>query len=159
MKRILVIGLPGSGKTTFARRLAARLWLPHLEADHFFWTEDFEEAPDFREKVSRAVSGGAWVFEGHFSKVKDLVLPRAEVVIWLNPAFPGVLYRYLKRHWTGPRRGGTLRWLLTHRRKSEAAFREAIQEASSKGVFTLVTQSADGETQMQSAEASNALGL
>lgn len=136
------------------------MWLPHFEADRFFWTESLEEAPDFREKVRAAVAGEAWVFEGHFTKVKDLVLPRAEAVIWLKPPFPVVLWRFLKRGWSGPKRGGTLGWLLTHRAKSEADFREAIQSAKSRGVFTLVSQSGwEGATNSQSAASSTAFGL
>jgi adenylate kinase family enzyme len=138
VKRIVVIGLPGAGKTTFARRLAAEKGLAHIEADRLFWTDGLREAPDFREKVQAAVEGDGWIFEGHFSKVKDLVLPRADEVIWLSPPFPVVLFRYLKRSFTGPRRGGTLAWLLTRRRQAVEMFQATMREAGSSGVSTRV---------------------
>ena len=35
--RIVVIGTPGAGKTTLARRIAGQLELPHIELDAINW--------------------------------------------------------------------------------------------------------------------------
>ena len=40
MERILVIGSPGSGKSTFSRALAQRKQLPLVYLDRLFWNAD-----------------------------------------------------------------------------------------------------------------------
>lgn len=160
MARLLIIGLPGAGKTQLAWRLAQELGVPHIEADRLFWISDRRENPEFRKLVRLRLEEKNWVFEGHFSKVQDIALPRAQAVIWLKPPFFVVLYRFLRRSWRHPQRGGTLSWLLTHRRSSTEIFRAAIQRASSAGLFTLTTQSGfNGLSQAQWAALRAALGL
>jgi adenylate kinase family enzyme len=160
VKRILVLGLPGSGKSTFAASLAGESGLPHVEADRLFWTADGKENPRFVDDVREAVKRDAWIFEGHFTKVRGLVLPRAEAVVWLDPPFSRVLFRGLLRKWKEPSRPGALSKLFTQRSRSLTAFRDAIQQASSRGVFTLVSHSGLGEaTHSQSEALRAALGL
>ena len=86
MRRISVIGTSGSGKTTFARRLAERAKLPHVELDALFWGPNWTPADDtlFRERVTTALSGDAWVCDGNYSSVRPMVLARADTVIWLD---------------------------------------------------------------------------
>ena len=45
MNRISVIGTSGSGKTTFANKLAEILRIPHVELDALYWEADWEPAP------------------------------------------------------------------------------------------------------------------
>ena len=47
--------------------------------------------------MGRALQGDAWVVDGNYSKVRDLVWSRAEVVVWLDFALPIVMWRLLGR--------------------------------------------------------------
>jgi len=71
MRRFVVVGSSsGAGKTTFARALAARLALPHIELDALHWQQTGWELPErevFRERVDRATSAEAWVLDGNYS--------------------------------------------------------------------------------------------
>lgn len=40
MKKILVIGSPGAGKSTFSRRLQKKINLPIIYLDQLFWRSD-----------------------------------------------------------------------------------------------------------------------
>lgn len=53
-RRIAVVGASGSGKTTFARRLAERLGIPHIELDAIHWGPDWTPArdDDFRARTA-----------------------------------------------------------------------------------------------------------
>ena len=61
-RRINVVGTSGSGKTTMARNLAARLGVPHVELDELHWGPNWTEEPDelFRERVERLLVGEGW---------------------------------------------------------------------------------------------------
>jgi adenylate kinase family enzyme len=95
--RIVVVGTSCSGKSTLARRLSARLGRPHIELDALHWGPGWTKRPDFRERVAEAVAAEAWVTDGNYSVVRDLVWPRATAIVWLNLPFPLILMRALDR--------------------------------------------------------------
>jgi adenylate kinase family enzyme len=105
-RRIVVIGTTGSGKTALARQIASRLAIPHVEIDALHWGPAWTPASTdvLRQRLAEAVRGDAWVVDGNYSKVRDLVWPRAEVVAWLDYALPVILWRLAPR---------TLRRLIT----------------------------------------------
>jgi adenylate kinase family enzyme len=84
--RILVIGSPGAGKSTLARRLARRLDLPLVHLDREFFGPGWSEPPrpDWRRQVARLVAQPRWVMDGNYGSTFDLRVPRASVVIWLD---------------------------------------------------------------------------
>lgn len=98
-QRIIVIGTTGSGKTTLAAQLAQILGIIHLELDAFYWGPDWAEAPldVFRASVALALSPRAWVADGNYSKVRDIVWGHADTVVWLDYPLPVVLGRLTKR--------------------------------------------------------------
>ena len=56
--RVVVIGIGGSGKTTFAGRLAVQLGVPHVELDSLYWLPGWtiRDHEDFREAVEQAAA-------------------------------------------------------------------------------------------------------
>ncbi len=97
--RINVVGTSGSGKTTFARAIAARLGYPHVELDALHWGPNWTEAEpaEFRTRVSEALAGERWVLDGNYSAVRDLVWPRVETLVWLDFARSVVTWRVVRR--------------------------------------------------------------
>jgi adenylate kinase family enzyme len=94
-----VVGNSGSGKTTFAKELAAALGIPHLELDSVFHQPDWQplERQLFRERVGAFTSGPAWVTDGNYSAVRDIVWDRADTVIWLDPSRGRVMRQVIGR--------------------------------------------------------------
>ena len=94
-----VVGTTGSGKTTVARRLAAHHEVPHIELDALHWGPGWTEprTDDFRARVESAISVSGWVVDGSYhGKLGDLVLERADLVVWLDPPLSTIL----RRLWT-----------------------------------------------------------
>lgn len=99
MQRININGTSGSGKTTFAARLAAKLGYPHIELDSIYHLPNWGERPteEFRELVSGIVAHDHWVIDGNYTKVFDIVWARADTVIFLDYPLPLVLWRLTRR--------------------------------------------------------------
>ena len=87
--RVLVMGTTGSGKTTVGRRIAERLGVPFVELDALNWGPNWTEMllEEFRHNVAVAASGDAWVIDGNSGKARDITLPRATTVVWLDYPF------------------------------------------------------------------------
>ncbi len=107
MRRVSVVGSTGSGKTTFAKALAAKLGVPYVELDALYWQAGWREASleEFRASVTSAIAGDAWVVDGNYwSRIDGLVWTRADAVVWLDPPFAirfaRLLWRTLRRSWT-----------------------------------------------------------
>jgi len=100
-RRISVIGSTGSGKTTFAREVARRLGVPYVELDALNWGPNWSMVPVgvFKERVARAAEGDAWVIDGNYAGrgARNLVWPRADTVIWLDPPLTVILARLFAR--------------------------------------------------------------
>jgi adenylate kinase family enzyme len=100
-RRIAVVGVSGNGKTTFARRLAARLEVPYTELDRLNhlpgWVE--ADADDLHREVEAAMSRSeGWVLDGSYmGKLGDLILRRADTIVWLDQPLWVVLPRLVKR--------------------------------------------------------------
>ena len=84
--RVVVGGISGSGKTRLARELARRLGAPHVELDAHFHREGWRGATDeeFLASVAAAVAGDRWVVDGNYTRVREVVWPRATAFVWLD---------------------------------------------------------------------------
>ena len=111
LRRTVVIGTTGSGKTTTAARLAATLSVPRVELDAINWQADWialtdTDVPLFRSRVAEAVRGDAWVVDGNYSVARDIVWPRATAIVWLNYPFGLVFSRLVRRTLRRTRQSG-----------------------------------------------------
>jgi adenylate kinase family enzyme len=101
MRRVAVVSsASGNGKTTVGRALAERLGVPFVELDALHhgpnWAEPTDE--EFRARVGPIVASDAWVIDGAYrSKLGDLVLERAELVVWLDLPVHVWLTRLVRR--------------------------------------------------------------
>ena len=99
VRRINVVGSTGSGKTALALRISKLLGIPHVELDAFRHGPGWTETPDdlFRKKVSLALSSDAWVVDGNYHVLRDVVWPKAGTIVWLDYRLRLVAWRLFRR--------------------------------------------------------------
>ncbi len=99
MKRILVIGSGGAGKTTFARLLSKKFGFPLIHLDAHFWNPGWTKTPteEWNQIVHELCSKPEWVMDGNFASSIDLRLKRADTVIFLDFGRVLCTYSALKR--------------------------------------------------------------
>ncbi len=99
MQRVSVVGNSGSGKSTLAAALAVRLGVPYVELDSIFHQPGWTELPrdEFRKRVGALAAGDAWVIDGNYTAVRDIVWARADTVVWIDLPRPLVMRRVIGR--------------------------------------------------------------
>jgi adenylate kinase family enzyme len=100
--RIVVVGTSGAGKTRMSTSIASMLNLPCIELDRLHWGPSWEALtetnPDeFVRRVSAAISSDAWVSDGNYGVVRELIWRRATHLVWLDYSRTVVMYRVIKR--------------------------------------------------------------
>ncbi len=101
-KKIIVVGVSASGKSTFARALSEKNHLPLILMDSIMWNPGWKYVGD--EETARRLdtlsSGKEWIIEGYITKeARVFVFDRADTIVYLDyPRIMGVI-RYLKRWW------------------------------------------------------------
>jgi len=99
MKRVMIVGGPGSGKSLLARRLGDQTGLPvyHMDKIHFRagWLERTREEKDRLTQEVHAKD--AWIFEGGHSRTFPERAARADTFIWLDVPVGLRIFRVLKR--------------------------------------------------------------
>jgi adenylate kinase family enzyme len=99
LRRVMVVGCAGAGKTTFARRLAHALGVPAICLDFHFWRPGWQ-VPDreaWRAQTIALAALPAWVMDGNYSSTYDVRMPRAECLVWLDHPRATCLRRVLLR--------------------------------------------------------------
>lgn len=85
-RRIIVTGLAGSGKSTFAVALADKTGLPLIHLDLHFWKPGWVEPSEdeWRTTQQRVLAEGAWIADGNYSATLALRLEVADTLVVLD---------------------------------------------------------------------------
>jgi adenylate kinase family enzyme len=99
IRRILVYGVTGSGKTTYAAGLAGTTGLPWHEADALTWEPGWVSVPveEQRRRIAAIAAAERWILDTAYGHWRDLVVPRAELVVALDYSRALTFARLLRR--------------------------------------------------------------
>ena len=86
MKKIIVIGCPGSGKSTFSRALHQKIGIPLFHLDMLYWNADKTtvEKSVFLERLSVVIEKDEWIIDGNYASTMELRLAACDTVIFLD---------------------------------------------------------------------------
>jgi adenylate kinase family enzyme len=99
MRRVLVIGSGGSGKSTFSTRLGELLNLEVHHLDKLFWHPGWVETPrdEWLKIVTELTDRDSWILDGNFSGTLDVRMQKADTVIFLDMSRWLCLWRIITR--------------------------------------------------------------
>ena len=74
MKRVIVIGSPGAGKSTFARKLKDKTGLPLYYLDRIFHKPDGTTftRKEFDQKLQTIMQTDRWIIDGNYQRTDQL---------------------------------------------------------------------------------------
>ncbi|MDE5875833.1 MAG: hypothetical protein K2M10_06005 [Muribaculaceae bacterium] len=86
MEKVLIIGCPGAGKSTFGRKLAAKTGLPLFYLDMIWHKPDrttvsFDE---FDERLEQILESNQWIIDGNYKRTLSWRLMYADTVFYFD---------------------------------------------------------------------------
>ncbi len=161
MKRVLVIGSSGAGKSTFSAELGRIIKLPVIHLDKEFWRPGWvmTDRDEWREKVGELVAGDEWIVDGSYDQSLDIRLPRADTVIFLDYPRYLCLWRIFKRVATSmghvrfdmakgcPEQADVsfIKWVWNYRRDHYPRIHENLEKYFNKGDLIVLRNPAEAQ--------------
>lgn len=86
MYKIIIVGCPGAGKSTFARILAEKTGIPLYYLDALYWKEDWTHISraHLRLKQKKIMKNDRWIIDGNFMSTMEMRIKRCDLVIFLD---------------------------------------------------------------------------
>lgn len=146
MKRVVILGPGGAGKSTLARRLASLTALPLVELDKLFWQPGLVPlSPEaWRDAQQAVIAAETWILDGDLGPY-DVLQPRlaaADTVVFLDISVWRSVLRALRR---GGERLDFWLWLATYPWKSRPAILSAIKTFASDATLHVLRKPAEVE--------------
>ena len=97
--RIAVVGSPGSGKSTFARKIAAETGHPLIALDYEYWSEGWTHPSkeEWRAMNEEFVRGERWIIDGNYGGTIELRYRAADLVVFLDVPRLECMRRVIRR--------------------------------------------------------------
>ena len=86
MNKIIVIGCPGSGKSTFSRSLQKVIKIPLFHLDLLYWNADrtIVEESIFHQRINEIIQKDEWIIDGNYGSTMELRLQECDTVFFLD---------------------------------------------------------------------------
>ena len=86
MKKVIVIGCPGSGKSTVSRALHNKTGIPLYHLDMMYWNADKTtvEKSVFLERLSDVLEKDEWIIDGNYGSTLELRMAACDTVVFLD---------------------------------------------------------------------------
>lgn len=97
--RIMIVGCPGSGKSSLARAISAKTALPIVHLDKLYWRDNWTHIAheEFDSLLQAELVKPRWIIDGNYTRTIPLRLEHADTVLWLDYPTPLCLWGVLRR--------------------------------------------------------------
>ncbi len=99
-KKILIIGSPGSGKSTFAKELSKKtgIKLYHIDKLHWYGNWEHVSKEELHIKIEKIVKKDSWIIDGNYSSSLEIRVKNADTIIYFDYPTYLCLFRLIKRY-------------------------------------------------------------
>ena len=142
MKKVIVIGCPGIGKSTISRELHKKTGIPLYHLDMMYWNADKTtvEKSVFIERLSVVLEKDEWIIDGNYSSTMELRMAACDTVIFLD--YPlDVCLDGIKERRGKPR--GDMPWIETEEDAEFIEFIKSYDEQQKPKVLELLEKYSD----------------
>ena len=152
MQKVMVIGCPGSGKSTFSRALSQITGLPLTHLDMLYWNADKTtvERSVFIERLSEVLQKDAWIIDGNYGSTMELRMQACDTVVFLDYPLDICLNGVYKRKgkprsdmpWTEPVEDDRefIEFIKNYNTQSRPKVIELLEKYSDKDIFIFSTR-------------------
>ncbi|QDP39592.1 DNA topology modulation protein [Radiobacillus deserti] len=153
MRKIMIIGSGGAGKSTLAKQLGSLLHIPVYHLDSLFWKPGWEAAnrEEWVQKQLDLMEQDRWILDGNYGATMEVRLQAADTVIFLDYSTTRCLYRIVKRRIqyhgrTRPDMGegcpekldlDFIRWVARFKKEKSPAIKERLKQSSEINIIRL----------------------
>jgi len=101
INKVSIIGISGTGKTHFARKLSDFLKIPITHYDELVWGECWKEVDEkiVEQKLNKVVKKDRWIIEGYIHPAAKIKLENSDTVIYLDYSGFQAMIGGLQRWW------------------------------------------------------------
>ena len=99
--KISIIGISGSGKSTYARQLSKDMNLPLYHMDSFYWRSGWQEVSEetWLKQEAEIIAKDKWIIEGYICAKSIERLHQADQIIYLDKSGIACCWNGIKRWW------------------------------------------------------------
>jgi adenylate kinase family enzyme len=167
VRRVVIVGSGGAGKSTLALRLGAATGLPVVHLDREFWRPGWVRTPreEWFVRVEELLAAEAWIMDGNFDNTMELRFAAADTIVVLDLPTRVCMLRALRRSLLG--RWGRrpdlaegcderidrefLRWVWRFRRDQLPKIMRRVEAVRATKRVVLLRSNADVEAFVESA--------
>ena len=86
MKKVIILGCPGCGKSIFSIKLQEKTGLPLIHLDNVWWNSDRTHVSrgEFDMRLSDIICGDEWIIEGDYSRTYEVRIKACDTVLFLD---------------------------------------------------------------------------
>ncbi|HAQ08543.1 MAG TPA: AAA family ATPase [Bacillus bacterium] len=99
MKKVIIIGSGGAGKSTLARQLGGVLHIKVYHLDALYWKPGWKttEKGEWVETLGKIIAEETWIMDGNFGSTLELRAQAADSIIFLDYSTTRCLFGIIKR--------------------------------------------------------------